>query len=125
MLMLHSLQLIMLIMAALLLRRSRRAIIFIMIFSIGCYFMTFDRGVPLWVNYGQEHYALQEKLDDLGGVTAIISQIKARLAKNPNDATGWRILGKLYQSQQNEPAPQEALAKARSITPSPNDIDRT
>jgi cytochrome c-type biogenesis protein CcmH/NrfG len=117
MLMLHSLQLIMLIMAALLLRR-RRAIIFIVIFSIVCYFLTFDRGVPLWVNYGQEHYALQEKLDDLGGVNAIISQIKARLAKNPNDATGWRILGKLYHSQQNEPAAQEAFAKADS-TPSP------
>jgi cytochrome c-type biogenesis protein CcmH/NrfG len=114
MLTLHSLQLLMLIIAAVLLR-SRRAIMFIIIFSIGCYFLTFDRGVPLWVNYGQEHYALQEKLNDLGGVTAIIAQIKARLAKNPHDATGWQILGKLYQSQQDEPAAQAAFAKARSI----------
>lgn len=129
MLTLHSIQLAMLVVATLLLLAPRWfnktgkskagiiASIFLVIFSVGCYFVSYDRGLPQWFAYGEEHYFLQQKLNDLGGVDSIIAQIKQRLANNPDDTAGWNILGKLYLSQQNYPAAKAAFAKAKHLSP--------
>jgi cytochrome c-type biogenesis protein CcmH/NrfG len=70
----------------------------------------------LWMTQGKQHYQLLETFEQLGGIDGAIAQIESKLAKNPQDAQGWYILGKLYLSKNEEAKAQAAFAKSRELS---------
>ncbi len=68
--------------------------------------------VNQWLEKGREHYALLVEYQALGGIDGMISRIKEKLDKNPDDAEGWIVLGKLYLAQHNEKAAKAAFQHA-------------
>lgn len=72
-------------------------------------------GLYLWMTQGKQHYQLLETFEQLGGIDGAIAQIENKLAKNPQDAQGWAILGKLYLSKNEEAKAQAAFAKAKKL----------
>lgn len=77
-----------------------------------------------WFTTGAKHYQLAEKLDQLGGIDGVIVRIKKKLEDNPEDATGWIILGKLYLAQHNYNDAKIALQKARELHPQNDEINK-
>lgn len=93
-------------------------ILFIGTFSFVFYAFTGNSlDLKLWLTEGREHYLLQEKFDDLGGVEGVIARIKVKLKAHPDDAKGWFILGKLYKAKQDEVKAKEAFQKAHLLQP--------
>lgn len=59
------------------------------------------------------------KLPDVATMTA---RLEARLAKQPNDADGWRLLGLAYKHLGNAPAAIKALQHALSLRPDDGEL---
>lgn len=87
------------------------------LFGLGIYQFSGNKtGLYLWMTQGKQHYQLLQEFEQLGGVDGAIAQIESKLAKNPQDAQGWTILGKLYLSKNEEAKAQAAFAKARELS---------
>ncbi len=69
-----------------------------------------------WINHGEQHYQLQEVVNQLGGIDGIITQIKNKVAANPNDAQGWFILSKLYLAKHDYAAAKSAYNKGMALS---------
>jgi len=94
------------------------SVIFIILFSLGLYQWSSDHsGLKQWLTQGKQHYQLMEEVNQLGGVTGMIEQIKKKLSTNPQDAEGWFILGKLYLAHHDFKSAKEALGKAMKLRP--------
>lgn len=90
--------------------------VFIILFSFVIYIkegnlLSYDE----WITHGQSHYQLQLKISQLGGIDTIIDTIKQKLEKNPNDAKGWYLLGKLYLGKQDREAAKIAFKRAKEL----------
>lgn len=86
------------------------------IFSFLVYQFSGDKfALKHWFAEGNQHYQLLEKFEALGGVEGAISRIKKILENSPNDAQGWMILGKLYQSKGDTANANVAFKKARQL----------
>lgn len=89
---------------------------FLIIASIGLYsFFGSTKNTILWETQGKTHYQLLMQFNQLGGIDGIIDKIKNRLAQNPNDPEGWRILGKMYLFKKETQKANEAFKKADSL----------
>ena len=99
--------------------------IFMILFSLGLYqFNGNQTALKQWLMYGEKHYRLQQEVNQLGGFAGIIEKIKKKLTKNPDDAEGWFILGKLYLANQDYEEAKEALGKAAVLRPYDIEIKR-
>jgi len=78
--------------------------------------------LKFWLDYGQQHAKLMEKISDLGGMDGIIARIKKKLKVNPNDVAGWIILGKIYFSQRDFNNAATAFEKAYFLQPDNPDV---
>ncbi|EKD54023.1 MAG: hypothetical protein ACD_60C00130G0008 [uncultured bacterium] len=86
--------------------------------AIGIYsFSGNKKELDAWLSGGKKHYELQEEIAQLGGIDRIILKINQKLAANPQDATGWFILGKLYFAKQDYKNAKQALGKALKLQP--------
>lgn len=93
--------------------------------SLVLYYSLSDQSaLTQWLTQGKQHYQLLMKVDELGGIDAIINRIQQRLATNPNDARGWFILGKLYLHQKDLKHAQDAFTKAHKLAPNDEEITR-
>lgn len=87
------------------------------IFSLALYQFSGDKVALIqWAQHGAEHYHLLEKFDQLGGIDGIIAQINERLKQHPNDAQGWYILSRLYQSKHDDLNAATALKRAQELS---------
>jgi cytochrome c-type biogenesis protein CcmH len=74
-----------------------------------------------WLQWGNEKDVMQwlelKKLRAELGNSAdnVITRLKEQLAKKPDSAKGWYLLGKLYMSQQKFPEAVTALEKSNSL----------
>jgi cytochrome c-type biogenesis protein CcmH/NrfG len=75
-------------------------------------FSSDSSGLQNWLSQGREHYQLLEKFNSLGGVDGAIDKIKQKLLRDPSDANGWMLLGKLYMGKQDFLHAKEAFDKA-------------
>lgn len=93
--------------------------------SLGLYhFSGGSQALQQWFYQGQEHYALQQQFDELGGMDGIIKKIEKKLEANPNDAQGWFILGKLYLAKQDYASASAALKNAHDLEPDDKEITK-
>lgn len=74
-----------------------------------------------WKDY-QQQLARQEQVQALlksvqGSPQALITKLKARLARQPESARGWYLLGRLYASQEDWQQAHHAYAKAYQLAP--------
>jgi cytochrome c-type biogenesis protein CcmH len=53
---------------------------------------------------------------DASSMDQVVAQLQARLAKQPNDAEGWRMLGRSYLITGNAPKAAEAYERAASLS---------
>lgn len=91
--------------------------------AISSYWFANDKStLNAWLSGGKQHYQLLLKVDELGGIDAIITRMEKTLAAHPNDAKGWFILGKLYLSKQQYQAALDAFTKAHKLAPDDTDI---
>lgn len=98
---------------------------FLIILSVWIYYLSTNTDALYnWFSTGKQHYQLLNQFEQLGGINGAITQIKKRLAANPEDAQGWLILGKLYLSQQNIVEAKKALTKAHSFSPKDEQINQ-
>lgn len=108
--------------------KSKNAILislFILCFSFIVYQFSGNKSaLKKWITQGKQHYQLQNQVIELGGIDAIIENIKQKLKNNPDDAKGWFILGKLYYSQHNYEAAKVVLKKAHELEPDNVEIMR-
>lgn len=108
--------------------KSKNAILislFILCFSFIVYQFSGNKSaLKKWITQGKQHYQLQNQVIELGGIDAIIENIKQKLKDNPDDAKGWFILGKLYYSQHNYEAAKVVLKKAHELEPDNVEIMR-
>lgn len=99
--------------------------LFVTVFSLGIYqFKNNNLALKQWLAHGEQHYQLQEDIQQLGGFEGMIERIKKKLAANPDDATGWFILGKLYLANQDYTHAKQALDKAAKLRPNDVEIER-
>jgi cytochrome c-type biogenesis protein CcmH/NrfG len=97
----------------------------IMITAGGLYQLSTNHdGLQNWFSGGEAHYQLMEKFNELGGIDGAIKRIEEKLAKNPNDAAGWVLLGKLYISKQDKEHAKEAFEKAHGLEPADVEASR-
>ncbi len=68
-----------------------------------------------WQNQGRDHYQLMTEVQALGGFSGLIQGIKTKLAENPNDVQGWRLLAKLYAAHGDTVLANEALEQAKKV----------
>jgi cytochrome c-type biogenesis protein CcmH/NrfG len=87
-------------------------------------FSTNKDGLQNWFSGGESHYQLMEKFNELGGIDGAIKRIQDKLAKNPNDAAGWVLLGKLYISKQDKEHAKAAFEKAHALAPADIEVSR-
>lgn len=93
-------------------------ILFMCSFSFLLYkFSAHNAELKMWLTQGREHYLLQEKFDQLGGVEGVIVRIKAKLAEHPEDVQGWIILAKLYHAKHDEAHAKAAITKVQQLEP--------
>lgn len=98
-------------------------VFFTICFSFGLYPLTGNMtAVKNWYEQGQAHYHLLEKLEQIGGVDGVITQIQAKLTHHPNDAQGWLILSKLYFAINRQKEALATASKAHSLEPDNQDI---
>ena|SRR5688572_28617020 len=90
--------------------------------SIFYYFASDQRALAEWLNKGKSHYALLAQFEHLGGTKGAILKIRERLAKNPEDAKGWLLLGKLYLTEENLKNAHKAFKKAHVLQPEDKEI---
>ena len=55
-------------------------------------------------------------------LTDAIGRLEAQLAKAPNDAEGWRLLGRAYASEQQAGKARDAFARAATLAPDNPDV---
>jgi cytochrome c-type biogenesis protein CcmH len=98
----------------------------VMIIAVGGLYQlsTNKEGLQNWFSGGEAHYQLMEKFNALGGIEGAIKRIEEKLAKNPNDASGWVLLGKLYISKQDKEQAKEAFEKAHALAPADIEVSR-
>ncbi len=80
-------------------------------------------GEKKWLSHGKEHYALMKTIDELGGIDTITQKIEERLTKNPNDARGWIILGKIWLAEKKFSLANTAFKKAQQLEPDNQEIN--
>jgi cytochrome c-type biogenesis protein CcmH len=68
-----------------------------------------------WFTQGKKHYELQTQVEALGGIDGMIDRIQKKLEKNPQDAQGWFILGKLYTIKHDYKAAKILFKKAHEL----------
>lgn len=68
-----------------------------------------------WLTRGEQHYQLLVQFQQLGGIDGIIARIEARLKIHPEDAQGWRVLGKMYLMKHDAVNAKKAFEKAEAI----------
>lgn len=74
-----------------------------------------ERAWHNWQKYGRAHYELMNQVQQLGGLPGLIQGVKARLAQNPNDITGWQLLAKLYAANHEPQQAKEALLQVERL----------
>lgn len=89
----------------------RLIVIIGMALGMYCYVTDFP-ALTNWLKQGREHYELMVQFNQLGGVDGAILKVQERLALHPEDAEGWRILGKLYLSKGDTAKADWAFGKA-------------
>jgi len=91
-------------------------IVTITVFSFGIYHFTANTSaISEWLLHGKKHYELQLQVNRLGGIEGIIQRVKQKLEKDPTDAQGWLILGKMYLMQGDEKKAKFAFDKAKEL----------
>lgn len=65
----------------------------------------------------QHNKAVQAELKKFKSPQQLINKMQQVLAKKPNSAKGWFLLGKLYSSLNNYQAAEQSYAKANSLSP--------
>jgi len=99
--------------------------IFLLFFAFTVYHFTGNKpALYAWLAEGQSHYNLLAVFEKLGGVQGAIENIKNKLEKNPGDAKGWLILGKLYLARFVKLLRSEIKPPTKSMSP-PNQIHLT
>lgn len=81
-------------------------IVFMVALSVGLYDYIGSPGVSSGQGGGTE---------DLPGMTEVIDSLEARLAANPDDIEGWKMLGRTHMSMRNYAGAADALEKAMEI----------
>lgn len=74
-----------------------------------------ERAWHNWQQQGRAHYELMNQVQQLGGLPGLIQGVKARLAQNPNDITGWQLLAKLYEANHQPQQAKEALMQVERL----------
>jgi len=85
-------------------------------FAFSIYYYAGNKNaLALWLAEGKGHYQLQTAFDELGGVDGVITQIKNKLAANPEDVQGWSVLAKLYLAKGQKVEAQAAFDKVKIL----------
>lgn len=74
-----------------------------------------ERAWHQWQQQGRAHYELMNQVQQLGGLPGLIQGVKARLAQNPDDITGWQLLAKLYTANHQPQQAKEALLQVERL----------
>lgn len=94
------------------------------VFTFGLYQFSGNKpALTQWFTQGSEHYRLQTQVAELGGINGIIKSVQKKLDKNPNDAQGWLILGKLYRGIHDDKSAAVAFKKAHDLDPDNTEIN--
>lgn len=100
-------------------------LLFLLIFSLSLYYFFGNfRALHNWLTTGRQHYALQQQVEQLGGINGMITQIQQKLILDPTNAEGWFILGKLYLATQHYQKAKTAFTKAHALRPNDQQIQR-
>ena len=87
-------------------------VIFVVVLSAGLYN---QQGRPDLLEVGGP--AAAQTAADLGDLNSAIAGLAARLAENPNDAEGWKMLARSYLQVQNYDAAAEAFERVLALDP--------
>jgi cytochrome c-type biogenesis protein CcmH/NrfG len=91
--------------------------------SLGLVLLSLGLYVKLGGYFAQRQYQQTQQLEreakvtlkKLGSMQAVLERLKQRLAKTPNSAKGWYLLGKLYLGQQDNSAAFSAFSRAHAL----------
>lgn len=84
--------------------------------SVGFYLYWGDsQSLAQWYQAQQRAELIKDFVAKYRSVDEIIALMQQRLKEHPEDAKGWYLLGRLYRSQGNLKAAEEAFAKAKEL----------
>jgi cytochrome c-type biogenesis protein CcmH len=93
------------------------AVIFVVAVSSGLYYKQGKPELPSAGNSSAGGAVAREGTDDLGDLDAAISGLAARMAENPNDMEGWKMLGRSYLQIQDFAAAAGAFERVLALNP--------